>query len=508
LNAFAWLNREHLIWTPAPTEILAAAGVDPDPRIRAAAAMALGKLGFGFSPASAAALRPMLADPDFEVRLRAADSLWFDVSIETVVPIFHEGLAHPSAEIRCSAARGLARCGRAAASALPALFAVVADPDRNVREECHRALASVAPDSPPVAAELIRLLRSDPNECIRRSAAFAMRWVEGDNVALAVAALAERLPLDDAIRRAGAAALECFGSRGRSAIGAMLAACADADVRATHELLKAVAAVGGDDASAALTQRLTDPESRIRTAALFGLRRLAPNDESTFAAAVAASTDPDPSVRCGAAAVLGEISAGPDRLDRPWYCKDDPAPATPAQVERCVAALVGMLADSPDAQDSGIVTDAITALGRIGSAAGGAVAAVLSWASHVEHRDTVIAAIGNFGPAAAEAIPLLMEALRGDDDWRKRGAAEALGKIGPAAAPAGSLLVDALRSDLRYVRQSAATALGLIGPPAPAGAVDALSSLVVSDSDSEVREAAAPALARLTAPDPAPLASY
>jgi HEAT repeat protein len=94
--------------------------------------------------------------------------------------------------------------------------------------------------------------------------------------------------------------------------------------------------------------------------------------------------------------------------------------------------------------------------------------------------------------AAAEAIPLLTEALRDADEPVRRRAAEALGQIGPAAIPA---LTEALRDADEAVRVGAARALGKIClgkiGSAAAEVVPALTEALRDDPDRDVRWRAA-----------------
>src|SRR5262245_44010924 len=74
-------------------------------------------------------------------------------------------------------------------------------------------------------------------------------------------------------------------------------------------------------------------------------------------------------------------------------------------------------------------------------------------------RNRAADAIGAMGPAAAEAVPVLVEALKDDDYHVPR----ALARIGPPALPA---LKAALGHEQPAVRSGAAEALGEMGPPA------------------------------------------
>ncbi|HEX3414938.1 MAG TPA: HEAT repeat domain-containing protein [Stellaceae bacterium] len=115
---------------------------------------------------------------------------------------------------------------------------------------------------------------------------------------------------------------------------------------------------------------------------------------------------------------------------------------------------------------------------------------------HPAERGYAIEQLANTVPpmsiraAAAEAIPLLTEALR--DAILRRRAVDALGRIGPAAAETVPLLTEALRDADEPVRRRAAEALGQIGPAAIPALTEAL-----RDADEAVRVGAARALGKI-----------
>ena len=71
--------------------------------------------------------------------------------------------------------------------------------------------------------------------------------------------------------------------------------------------------------------------------------------------------------------------------------------------------------------------------------------------------------LGAAGPAAASAVPALMEALKSSDHGMQMEAAEALGEIGPAANPAVPQLAELSRSSLNFLRRAGGDALLKIG---------------------------------------------
>jgi HEAT repeat protein len=72
------------------------------------------------------------------------------------------------------------------------------------------------------------------------------------------------------------------------------------------------------------------------------------------------------------------------------------------------------------------------------------------------------------GPAAAEAVPALVAALKDPNKPVRRDAAAALANIGPAAAGAVPDLIAALKDPDEIVRQRVADALGRVqGKSAP-----------------------------------------
>ena len=99
------------------------------------------------------------------------------------------------------------------------------------------------------------------------------------------------------------------------------------------------------------------------------------------------------------------------------------------------------------------------------------------------------------GPAAKDAVPSLIAALKDDDFFVRLNAAAAFGQIGPQAASAIPALISALTNQYRGVRFNSAYSLELLGPLAK-DAIPAL-KVTLSDSDPEVRAKAKEALEKI-----------
>src|SRR5215213_5627446 len=85
----------------------------------------------------------------------------------------------------------------------------------------------------------------------------------------------------------------------------------------------------------------------------------------------------------------------------------------------------------------------------------------------------LVAGCGTKGPTDGKTVAEFEAMVRGSDPTEQAQGALGLAKLGPAAAPAVPALVDALKSPDQLVKQNAALALGDVGPEARA-AVPAL----------------------------------
>lgn len=143
-------------------------------------------------------------------------------------------------------------------------------------------------------------------------------------------------------------------------------------------------------------------------------------------------------------------------------------------------ALPGRAAETAEARLSSLQADffnpnwqrrfpAYESLLELGDAAVPVFVAALS-DGDAELRPLAASGLRQLGPAAADAVPMLGQALAGDEDeYVRLHAAWALAAVGPAAVDE---LIEALRDDDGYTRSAAAWVLYRLGPEAAEAAPD------------------------------------
>lgn len=204
-----------------------------------------------------------------------------------------------------------------------------------------------------------------------------------------------------------------------------------------------------------VSQAVSDPDVRVRLAALEYLEMLGPDAAPAAPAVIKALSDRNLFVRWAAARTLGKMG--------------------PVDVEDSVPALAKLLFDP----DLDVRLVASTVLEHYGSAARAAVPALsrASGTGDAEARIAALRALDAVGPAAEAAVPAVTRALRHPDVRVRRTAAEVLGRFGPAARSAEPALRRTLSDDDADVRRAASDALlnilseggDELGRPRPAG---------------------------------------
>lgn len=149
-------------------------------------------------------------------------------------------------------------------------------------------------------------------------------------------------------------------------------------------------------------------------------------------------------------------------------------------------------------QDLGICIAAASALAAIGPEAVPALRSALAGAVY-DKQWPILHALGKLGPAAKQAVPVLMKVLQNEvlHDFLgvRSEAADTLGKIGLEAGAAVPALIEVLKDKEWTVRSHAAQALGEIGVAALASVPALIGAL--KDKEWTVRHAAAVALGEI-----------
>lgn len=422
-------------------------------------------------------LGDLLDDADPSVVLPVLNTL-ADLE-DHALPVLQEALADPRS--RYWAIVGLTEIGPEAAAAVPELTRLAGEGELNERIEAIMALAAIGEPAAAAVPTLVAALESkeellqfaaafalgklraaaaddaletvddSPNEFLAAVAAWARAEIHPDDEALvaeAVGRLGKGLESADPMIRRGAvsglsdlaASLDPAGRRSLATQFAELLDDANQDVgmHAGAALVRL-----GPDALDELTKRLGEPAHRVQ--ALGVLAAIGAAAKPAVKQLVAALAEPDPGVVGEAAVAIGAV--GPDAAE-------------------AVPALRKLLGDATPADVRYPVT---YALGRIGAAAKAAVPRLLELS---KSDDEIMATVATWAalkiePADAalveQAIPLLRRALRGERELARLEAAVALGDIGPTAAAAVPLLELVAEEDpAPGVRAAAAEAIGKI----------------------------------------------
>lgn len=455
---------------------LAKTAVHPDGRARRAAVRALRRYK------SLTDLGPIvskqLADADPGVVMSALQTL-ADMG-DDAVPLLTEALKDPKSRYWAEVA--LAEIGPDAAPATAALAQAAAEGPTEERLQAILALAAIGEPAASGASVVVQALDSD-EAALRLPAAFAlgrMKSSAGD------ASLTKVAAGDDPFLGSVAAwALARIHPDDRSLVDAAVArlraglASPDPEARAASvNGLSDLASSLGDDAREQLAGEfvglLTDADPEAGRAAGAALIRLGESAVPALRTKLA-----DPAIRLHVMEILSVIGPAAKPAigefitalgDADPVCRGDAAVAIAAigaDAADAVPHLQKMVADVSTAE--GLRYAAAYALGKIGPAAAAAEPVLRELAlSDDELMATVATWAGlkikpNDKSQFEAAIPLLRRALRGDREMVRLEAAVALGDIGPAAASAIPILELVSEEDsVKQVREAAAAALAKI----------------------------------------------
>jgi HEAT repeat protein len=362
--------------------------------------------------------------------------------------------SHPT-PVRRSAAFALGKLGGQALDSLPRLVKALEDADPTVRDASAYALGEICAalaENPnavgqweKTGAALTAALARDPDERVRRSAAFAL-GSQGRNAAPAQDSLRKALKDKDAIvRQQAARALGRMGDVDAAAVTGLCSALSDHDALVRRDAALALKQIGQPAARPAirpLVERFkADKDVNARRAALDALVNLVgPDDKNLVKDLVAALNSDDVETKRSAALALGNIG-GPEAA-------------------RSVGPLCEILRDD-DPYLKNLAAAALANLGPDAASAVSDLARLLSESDPVARRNACLA-LGRIGPRSEPAVPELVRLLKRDEpDDVRRYAAEALALIGAGAVKAVPELKRVLKDDPNVkVRVKCVVALG------------------------------------------------
>jgi len=458
---------------------VAAAIVHPDPRVRRAAIRAL--RAFDSAPEVLAPLfAKQLADADPSVVLPALHTL-ADME-EIAVPVLVEALKNPQS--RYWAAIGLAEIGEEAAAATQPLAELATSGEVHERLQAILALAAIGEKAVAATPALVAAIES-PDKSLRFPAAFALGKMRaaGADAALEQVAGEE----DEALAATASWALAQI-HRGEKpfateALRRLLAAVASKTPAVREGAVSGLSDLAAqlDDAQkkqlvATFTGLIADPDPEVGRAAGAALIRLGAVCVDTLRGKLA-----DPAVRTNVLEILAGLgpaaTAAIDDLVKELGDADADHAAEAAvaiaaigpEAKAAVPVLRGLVADANT--KPGLRYSAVFALGRIGAAAKEAVADLRPLTESPDELLATVAVWAMLKIAPEEkslverAIPLLRRALRADGEMARLEAAVALGDIGPAAGSAIPILELVAEDDpVKAVRKAAAEAVKKIRP--------------------------------------------
>lgn len=381
---------------------------------------------------------------------------WAEVALAQLGPdaapateILAQAAAEGATEERLQAILSLAAIGEPAAAAAPMVVKALESDDAALRLPAAFALGRM---KAAAGDESLKKVAAGTDPFLGSVAAWALARIHPDDASLVDAAVTRlRKGLTDPDPEARAACVnglsDLAGSLGgdvREQVAAeFVSLLADPDLDTGRAAGAALIRLGGA-AVPALRTKLADPAIRLNVMEI--LSAIGPAAKPAIGEFITALGDADPHCRGDAAVAIAAIGA-------------DAADAVPH--------LQKMVTD-PSAVD-GLRYAAAYALGKIGPAAAAAAPVLRELASSDDELLATVATWAGLkikpddGSQFEAAIPMLRRALRGDREMVRLEAAVALGDIGPSAASAIPILELVSEEDsVKQVREAAAAALAKI----------------------------------------------
>jgi HEAT repeat protein len=376
------------------------------------------------------------------------------------VDAWQRELSHRDASVRRSAAFALGRMGEEARGAVSQLVRrLQQDSDAGVRDMAASAIGDIAralkDNNSAVWRKsggiLVQLLKDDPSERVRRSAAYAL-GAFGAQAAGAAETLMRALGDDKAsVRQNAAWALGQFGEAAREAVPKLCECLRDPDTLVRRDAAGALGLFGkaGERAGRPLLSLVkSEPDTVVKKTALESLVHIAGPEQADYAKDLdPLLEDKDPEIRLPAALVLARIGG------------EESANALP---------VLRSALKSPEPHIQELATAALATLGPLAKPAMHDLAQMLTDANNsVLVRRNAALAISHIGAEAKPVVPALVKALERSQPLEVRQfAAEALAQMKyPANEEGMPAILEAIKKDRDpLVRQKCVWALFAVNP--------------------------------------------
>ncbi len=497
-------------------QALTAALADKNADIRQGAARALGEIGPSARDA-APALVPLLQDRDETVRANAAQALGDISSINEPASAGAEFCAldylleDSSAAVRGRAAYALGKFGQNCGAGLqhafadehaPRVTALLNDPNAETASDAAMALAAMGRPDP--AAARLYVFALGRFEDGHKLADAALRAIGAPAVEALQKVLAEK-DREPGCRRDAATMLGRLGEAARPAIPALIEALNDKDIETQNRAAQALVELGAAPLEAApALVRLAKESAAFRPKSLAAFESMGEHAADYPLALLKLKAKEDTGTRREAARILVRLAPRFKQNPEPLFAgledSDDSVRATTlealaacgAESKTLLAPLTAALADThPE-----VAQAACKSLAGMSSEPAALVALAeirVRGAQNVMRNEAGRAVIAA-GTRALPALPVLRQALKDKDDSVREWAMQAIENIGPAAADAIPDMLECL-VQFKATRLEAARAMGKFGEKS----VDPLIALL-SNSDADVRRHAGFALGFVGAP--------
>ncbi len=370
-----------------------------------ATARAAQEMLFKMGPKAVLPLRRALGDPNFFVRLRAAETLGrLGPESRSAAPELVGLLRDPKFEVHTAAEAALVAIGE---PVIGALSSALKREEEAVRKSLLQTLVKLGQASTPI---LLQTLKSDPSSFVRAGAAEALASLAPPQASAVLGLMNALDDLEEGVRAQVVDTLTQWGETAKPAIGKL----------------------------AVLS--LTDKDPLVKQRSLGALTRIGRATKESLPGLIAAYSHPDPEVRRNILAVVGasEISF------------QDAAP---------------LLQTAMRDADAGARLNAVQDVGLLGKQTAESLPVLQTALSDAQPqiRSAAILELGRLKEGTTEAATLLSQALKEPNPALRREIIQALGSLGAAGVPG---LILELRDTYSLLGEEAAQMIVRIGPAA------------------------------------------